>query len=94
MSTETKTKKPKPNAAKKPSTSMVIIHEEQYDKFATVIEPFDYLEQEFNIFIQVEILAKRSASRYWLKHLRDLYAKVKLVDQLLFILNNKHFWYL
>ena len=56
---------------------MVKIHEHQFDKFAETIEPIDYGNNEFNIFIQTEIIDKRSASQYWLKHLRDKYAKVK-----------------
>ena len=71
---------PKPIAQKpkapKPSVSMVLIREEQFDKFAEHIQAFDYENEEFNIFISVEIMDKRSASQYWLKHLRDQYAKV------------------
>ena len=55
---------------------MVIIHEVQFDKFCDTIQEFDYHSVEFNLFIQVDIIEKRHASKTWLKHLRDLYAKV------------------
>ena len=64
---------------KKPVTdSMVQIREAQFDKFFETLETFDYQSDEFNTFIQIEIIDKRIASKYWLKHLRDCYAKVLL----------------
>ena len=55
-----KGKKNRKVIAPKPTVSMVKIHEHQFDKFAETIEPIDYGNTEFNIFIQTEIIEKRS----------------------------------
>ncbi len=78
------TVQPKKKSVVKPASSMVRIHEEQYDKFALIID-VDYQSEEFNLFIQTEIIEKRYDSRYWLKHLRDVYAKVFIKIYILFI---------
>ncbi len=73
--------------------SYVKIHDEQFDMFVKKEElAMDKYSPEFSEFIADEVIDRSIDSKYWLKHLRDCYAKVTSHQILLLFLLVSHFY--